>query len=162
MAQMWSKQLTTMIVRAVMSLKRGQRPTSVVCLCGSLQKSNYQRIPRRHLMISLTVAPFLSGLCQPSVALAETAQKLPKGVLRCGLARPANWYPTHALIAYFSHYACAGYEEFAGKLIGALQDAIEADLSDMEERQVPSQPILRKLGWACHLSCNERVHTCTG
>ena len=37
-------------------------------------------------------------------------------------------------------HACAGYEEFAGKLIVALQDAIEADLSDMEERQVSSCP----------------------
>ena len=39
-------------------------------------------------------------------------------------------------------YVCAGYEEFAGKLIGALQDAIEADLSDMEERQVSSCPYI--------------------
>ena len=32
--------------------------------------------------------------------------------------------------------ALAGYTEYAGKLVTALRDAIEADLSDLEERQV--------------------------
>ena len=31
---------------------------------------------------------------------------------------------------------CAGYEEFAGKLVSALREAIETDLSDAEEREV--------------------------
>ncbi|CAL5229111.1 g12374 [Coccomyxa viridis] len=92
---------------SVRSVRRCQRPFSVACTPGKPHRSTCQHIPRRHWMLSLLAAPLLSTLSQPSSASADTAQKLPKG-----------------------------YEDFAGKLIGALQEAIEADLSDMEERQV--------------------------
>ncbi len=53
----------------------------------------------------------------------------------CKAAMPAPPSSGHSSDAFGCY---AGYGEFVGKLISALQDAIEADLSDMEERQVPS------------------------
>ena len=80
-----------------------------------------------HLFTSVWVLPYCMGVLFPQLHV--------------------QWLSTHkGLAAVHSKKllhvcnACAGYEEFAGKLIGALQDAIEADLSDMEERQVSSCP----------------------
>ena len=91
-------------------------------------------------MVSLAAAPLLNTLSQPLSAFADNAQKLPKGG---GGASLFSCLSCQVPVVWTSHCeinlcVCAGYEEFAGKLIGALQDAIEADLSDMEERQVPS------------------------
>ena len=80
-----------------------------------------------HLLTSLWALPFWMGVLfdQPQLHRPST---------HTGLAA------VHIREKQLCH-ACAGYEDFAGKLIGALQDAIEADLSDMEERQVSSCPL---------------------
>ena len=98
-------------------------------------------------MMSVAAVPLLTVLCgQPSSARADAMfRRSPK------VCFPVNslvmvHFGTQSSAPRCSHslHTCDQQncvqvmQEFAEKLIGALQDAIEADLSDMEERQVSS------------------------
>jgi hypothetical protein len=45
----------------------------------------------------------------------------------------------------------AGYESLARKLVGALREAVESDLSDAEEREVTFQPTGLEIAYATEL-----------
>ncbi|CAK0785118.1 hypothetical protein CVIRNUC_008324 [Coccomyxa viridis] len=90
-----------------LSVQDTRRLHPVRCSLGTAFSKQQICIQRRHLLMLPAACSLLLAAQQSQAAFADEAIKLPKG-----------------------------YEEFAGKLIGALQDAIEADLSDMEERQV--------------------------